>query len=147
MSERRYYTLGEANAMVPWLEQCFARILQLRSQLRALYAKLEQLGQRPELENLLLGDEPMDGEVQSARAKFVGLMELMQEELATITAEGIEIKDLDTGLCDFFSVSIVPGKEVYLCWRYGEKRISYYHELDAGFVGRKPIPMPTPLSS
>jgi hypothetical protein len=144
MSEHRYYTVDEANAVVPWLEQCFARILQLRSQMRALYSTLEGLGHRPDPENL----ERKDGsdEVLSARAKFVGLMELVQEELIAIQTEGVEIKDLDTGLCDFWSLSIVPGTEVYLCWRYGEKRIGYYHEPHAGFAGRKPLPAPAPSS-
>ncbi len=142
MSKRRYFTPQEANAMVPWLEQCFGRILQLRSQLRSHYSTLEGLGYRPDPESLSLGDGPE--EVRSTRAKFVGLMELMQEELSTIQSEGIEIKDLDTGLCDFWSLDVVPGSEVYLCWRYGEKHIAYYHEPHAGFAGRKPLPMPTP---
>jgi len=144
MSERRYYTLDEANAMVQWLEQCFARILQLRSQMRAMYSTLEGLGHRPDPENLARSDG--SEEVRSARAKFVGLMELMQEELVSIQREGIEIKDLDIGLCDFWSVSVIPGQEVYLCWRYGEKRIAYYHEPHAGFAGRKPIAVAAPSS-
>jgi hypothetical protein len=147
MSERQYYTLDEANAMVPWLEQCFARILQLRSQMRGLYSTLESLGQRPDPDSLLRssGSDAADGlDVVRARSTFVGLMELMQEELLAIQNEGVEVKDLDTGLCDFWSTSVVPGVEVYLCWRYGEKRITHYHEPHTGFAGRKPVPPPAP---
>jgi hypothetical protein len=144
MNERRYFTVDEADAMVPWLGQCFGRILQLRSQLRALYSALEELGQRPDPDNLVRNDGPE--EVRMTRAKFVGVMELLQEELVAIQNEGVEIKDLDTGLCDFWSVSIIPGTEVYLCWRYGEKQIAYYHEPHAGFAGRKPLPPTLPSS-
>ena len=143
-THHRYYTVDEANAMVPWLEQCFGRILQLRSQMRSLYGTLEDLGHRPDPESLQRTDGPE--EVRSARAKFVGLMELLQDELVAIQTEGVEIKDLDTGLCDFWSMSVVPGVEVYLCWRYGEKRIGFYHEPHAGFAGRKPLPEPAPSS-
>jgi hypothetical protein len=145
MPERRYFTVEEANSMVPWLDACFGRILRLRSQMRSLYSTLEDLGHRPDPENLkesLQGNlaSGVSDEVQSARAKFVGLMELMQDELVAIQTAGVEIKDLDTGLCDFWSVSILPGEEVYLCWRFGEKRIAFYHPPHAGFAGRKPLP-------
>jgi hypothetical protein len=158
MSDRRYYTVEEANSMVPWLEECFGRILRLRSQMRSLYSTLEALGHRPDVENLQEslqqgverdasgGHEDVHADVKSARAKFVGLMELMQDELVAIQTAGVEIKDLDTGLCDFWSISVIPGDEVYLCWRYGEKRIAFYHTPHAGFAGRKPLPEPTPAS-
>ena len=71
MNDRRYFTVDEANAMVPWLEQCFGRILRLRSQMRSLYSTLEDLGHRPDPESLSRNDG--SDEVQSARAKFVGL--------------------------------------------------------------------------
>jgi hypothetical protein len=141
-SARRYYSVGEANALVPWLADSFGRILRLRSQLRGLYAELEALGHRPEDPSVA----DCSDEVRSSRAKFVGLMELVQEELAAIVAEGVEIKDLDSGLCDFWSLSVLPGREVYLCWRFGETRIGFYHEPSAGFAGRKPLPSPVPSS-
>lgn len=140
MSDRRYYTVDEANALVPWLESCFARIMQLRLQLRALYGTLEDLGHRPDAQNVRREDGPE--EVRVARAKFVGVMELLQDDLTAIHDRGIEVKDIDTGLCDFWSNTTVPGIDVYLCWRYGEKRIEFYHEPHAGFAGRKPLPMP-----
>lgn len=138
MSERTYYTLEEANARVPWLEQCWSRILQMRAQLRGLYRTLEQLGHPPEPQSL--SSREGSAEVLSARARFMGLLEAVQSELSAIHEAGIEVKDIDTGLCDFWSVSVIPGSEVYLCWRYGEKQIDYYHEPHAGFAGRKPIP-------
>lgn len=148
MDDRRYYTVDEANEMVPWLEACFARILQLRSQMRSLYGALEEMGDRPEPQAVLAvtgdGTESDDDPRNRARQTFVGLMELVQEELLAIQEEGIEVKDLDTGLCDFWSESVVPGLEVFLCWRYGEKRITHYHEPHAGFAGRKPLPTPAP---
>jgi hypothetical protein len=139
MSKRRYFTLEEANAMLPWLEESFRRILMLRAQLGTLHDTLENLGYRPGPQ-LFTGHFDGNEEVRSARAKFMGLMELLQEDLAKVSGQGIEVKDLETGLCDFWSTSIVEGQPVYLCWRYGEKAIRYYHDPESGFAGRKPIP-------
>jgi hypothetical protein len=50
---------------------------------------------------------------------------------------GIEIKDINMGLIDF--PALKDGHTVYLCWRYEEERILFWHEIDAGFAGRQPI--------
>lgn len=51
---------------------------------------------------------------------------------------GVLVKGLDDGLIDF--PSIHRGREIYLCWRLGEgDRISWWHEVDTGFTGRRPI--------
>lgn len=49
---------------------------------------------------------------------------------------GIEVKFLE-GLADFRALK--AGRPLYLCWQYGERAIGYWHELDAGFAGRRPI--------
>ena len=121
--------------MVPWLKQCFARILQLRSQLRSHHQSLEQLGYRP--------DDPKrsgaDGapEARLLHARWSGLLAALQAELRAITEEGIEVKDLEQGLCDFWAT--LDNREVYLCWRLGEDRIDFYHEPHTGFAGRRPL--------
>lgn len=50
---------------------------------------------------------------------------------------GVQIKDINLGLLDFSALK--DGREVYLCWQYGEAEIAYWHEVDAGFAGRRPI--------
>ena len=47
------------------------------------------------------------------------------------------VRDLDEGICDFRARR--GGRDVYLCWRVGEERIGWWHELDAGFRGRRPL--------
>ena len=37
-------------------------------------------------------------------------------------------------------------EEVYLCWKLGEKHIFYWHRMDEGFAGRKPLDSTTPDS-
>jgi len=58
--------------------------------------------------------------------------------LAEIRELGVEIKGFDTGLVDF--PGEVNGKPVLLCWQLGEESVQYWHEEDAGFAGRQPLP-------
>ncbi len=50
---------------------------------------------------------------------------------------GTQIKDINSGLLDFPAMR--NGREVYLCWKYGEDDIAFWHEVEAGFAGRQPI--------
>jgi hypothetical protein len=50
---------------------------------------------------------------------------------------GVQIKDINLGLLDFSAMK--DGREVYLCWQYGEGDIAFWHEIDAGYAGRQPI--------
>ncbi len=135
MPENRYFTVEEANEMIPSLTERFGRILQMRAQVRTLHRTLEQFGETPSPETLEQRDGPQ--EVRAARGKFRALMEALREEIHFIDQTGVEVKDLDTGLCDFRTRRY--GRDILLCWQYGEKRIGYWHELTTGFAGRQPI--------
>src|SRR5262245_45508209 len=50
---------------------------------------------------------------------------------------GAQIKDINIGLLDFSALK--DGREVYLCWQYGEGDIAFWHEVEAGFAGRQSI--------
>ena len=58
--------------------------------------------------------------------------------IAEIRQLGVEFKGFDTGLVDF--PGEVDGKPVLLCWQLGEETVQYWHEEDAGFAGRQPLP-------
>ena len=135
MADQKHFTVEEANALVPQLESRFSTVMQLRSSLREAYERLEELGETPSAESL----QRTDGTdaLRSARGRFRGLMETLTEELAGIEEMGVAIKDLDIGLCDFLGER--EGREVWLCWQYGEKRVEFWHELDSGFAGRRPL--------
>ena len=136
MSQRRYFTLEEANSLIPAMERRFGLLLQLRGQLRSTYQTLEQLGAAPgpgQRHNHDGDDETP--EARRAHGAFRGLMEALQEELQQIEELGVEIKDLDLGLCDFLSQR--EGQDIYLCWRFGEKHIGFWHDLQGGYAARQ----------
>jgi len=51
---------------------------------------------------------------------------------------GCEFKGFEEGLVDFHGR--LDDREILWCWKMGEERITHWHELDAGFAGRQPIP-------
>jgi hypothetical protein len=66
-----------------------------------------------------------------------GVIDQMSAAVARIDEIGISLRDIERGLIDF--PALVTGRQVWLCWQIGEADIRYWHELDAGFGGRRPI--------
>ena len=72
-----------------------------------------------------------------AASHLVFDFEALNQVVRQLQATGAILKDINTGLVDFLSNR--EGREVYLCWRYNESHIAYWHEIDAGFSGRQMI--------
>ncbi len=79
-------------------------------------------------------DEP---KVSSHKAELRALIATYDEGWADATLLGAVVKDPQIGLLDFYGE--IDGRLVWLCWRHGEESVRYYHELEAGFGGRKPL--------
>jgi hypothetical protein len=69
------------------------------------------------------GREDVEAQLSSAMERF--------DEL------GIEVKDPERGLIDFFSLR--DGKTIYLCYELGEDDIRFWHTLEGGYAGRQPL--------
>lgn len=72
-----------------------------------------------------------------ALSNMVKDFERLDALIHQILDTGAQIKDINTGLLDFSALK--DGREVYLCWQYGENDIQFWHEIEAGFAGRQPI--------
>jgi len=75
-------------------------------------------------------------ELERRAAELAREMDALEEELGEL---GITLKDRRIGLIDF--PGELDGRQVWLCWRLGEPAVRYWHELDAGFAGRQPLPV------
>jgi hypothetical protein len=133
----RYYTLSEVNALVPQVARAFTRLMQIRSQLKPIYKRLEQAGVAPSRSDFEIDAPGVSPEQLRERAAFKMLLETLNDEIAGIEALGASIKDLDTGLVDWLGEH--EGRDVWLCWRFGETEVGFWHELTTGFSGRRPI--------
>jgi hypothetical protein len=82
------------------------------------------------------GHLPLD-DLASLPERAADLSRRLSERGRDVAESGVIIKDLDMGLLDF--PTLREGHEVYLCWRLGEERIGWWHEVDAGLSGRQPL--------
>ncbi len=73
---------------------------------------------------------------------LLGLRDALRDELSAIGATGCVVRDLDTGLSDWLGEH--GGHDVWLCWRVGELECAWFHGLEDGFAGRRPITELTP---
>ncbi len=129
----RYYTHEEAEAALPWVRDAIDSMR---------VATLELLDARTKLSALLEairsnGGSTHDQEVHDLRSRVEKSTEALRLPLEEFENRGIIIRDLQRGLIDFLALR--DGREVYLCWLYGEERIEYWHDLDTGFAGREPL--------
>lgn len=124
----RHFTVSEARAALPYLRRTFRELHDLRDALRVASPRHEPARKHSDGNG---GGTPGAVSYLEASGRF---SELLRE----VSEAGIEIKDLESGLVDF--PHLREGVEVFLCWKLGEDTISYWHEIDSGFAGRKLLP-------
>jgi len=123
----RYFTVAEANALLPVLRPHIVRLIAAWRRLSAAQAQVAAILERKPRADL--GGPPLS----TAAADIVRV----QTAMRAIQALGVEIKDPATGLIDF--PTLRNGVEVYLCWRYGEPKVGFWHPIETGFAGRQPL--------
>ena len=130
----RHFTPEEANAL---LEQVRPLAEALVGHRRAL---VEAAARRARLSAHIAGNggdfDP--GEVREEADRLEEEAAALARVLERLTSLGVQVKDLDRGLVDF--PALHRGEEVLLCWQVGEDEVAYWHGLDEGFAGRKPLP-------
>ncbi|HSQ26401.1 MAG TPA: DUF2203 domain-containing protein [Anaerolineales bacterium] len=121
---KRYFTIEVANAVVLAIRPIIAEILELRQVI---------LKREPEIWPVVSKAAGNGGSDQASKMTedFARLNRLAGEVQAT----GAEIKDINTGLVDFLALR--DGREVYLCWQFGEDEVLFWHELEGGFANRQ----------
>ncbi len=122
----RYFTLDEANALLPELEPLVGRLLELRARVthesRSMGEVLSDLRSN------------VGGPGASRLVKEFEEIELL---IRRIQSYGCVVKSLEAGLLDFLCER--DGRDVFLCWRYGEPSIQFFHELHLGYSGRQAV--------
>ncbi len=135
MSER-IFRVADANALVPRLREIFQAV---RADLEAAQRLVAELNRRGFPVSPEKRSRPAPPDVERTQEELNRLSERIAERLEEVRALGAEVKAVD-GLVDFRSR--LGGRVVYLCWRFGEERIGFWHELEAGFAGRQPLTDP-----
>lgn len=133
----RLFTVDEANSLLPKLEPLVRRLVERRERLQENQAVVAVFRAKAGGN----GGSFLGGQFAEAKREIGRLAAELQEGIQEIESWGCVVKDLEIGLVDF------PARrgpeQVLLCWRLGESRIAYWHGLEEGFAGRKPIESPS----
>ena len=131
----RHFTPEEANAALAEVRPLVERMVEAR---RAHVAALER---QEELEGHIRGNG--GGIPPATLAEAAAEVDAEGRKLTRIVDElgelGVQVKDPDEGLVDF--PALRRGETVLLCWKLGEDEIGYWHGLEDGFAGRRPLPL------
>jgi hypothetical protein len=129
----RSFTPDEANNALSDVRPAAERLVALRKRMR----ELEQT--QGELVTAIGGNGGgyAASDLNAAQAELVGLADAAIACVQRLEELGVELKDLDLGLLDFPSER--EGEAVLLCWHVGEDSVSFWHGLEDGYAGRKPI--------
>lgn len=128
----RLFSVAEANELIPQLEEMFARLRGIREQAQPTQDALTEI----ERTNRSNGVDHSQ-EIRELRGRLDAAAAEMNALLQEISGLGCEVKDAEQGLVDFPHRR--EGRVVYLCWKQGEERIRFWHELSTGFAGRQPL--------
>lgn len=119
----RYWTLDEANAALPRVGAVVQRMRDVAAKARE---RVELVAEQASTNGHLSPDEP-------AKA--------LQAAVRELAAEGIVVRDAETGLVDFPARS-PSGRPYWLCWVLGEPAVAFWHWPEDGFAGRTPLTDP-----
>ena len=122
-----YFTTKEANQALPDVIKKFEFALAKKNEV----SKLEQQLQ------ISLSTTNTFEEYVTLKQKLNSAITHFYESVEILENTGVVVKSIEQGLLDFPSKRF--DDEVWLCWKYGEKEIKFWHEKDSGFMGRKPI--------
>jgi hypothetical protein len=134
MAKLKTFTLEQAQTLLPVLKSLLKRAMEGKQAIQQIDQEFLDLKHRVFLSGGLFMD--VAGMLRR-RAERDKLFQGIQDAMAEIDAIGVQVKDLEIGLLDF--PCQVEDEIVLLCWKYGEEKIEFWHGMEEGFAGRKPI--------
>jgi hypothetical protein len=128
---KKLYTVEQANRALPYVRRVVEDLVAEHRRWSDAVRDLEVLAARER------ADAP-DPRAEALRRLAQTCAADIDAFLGELAALGVECKGYDIGLVDF--PAVLDGREVFLCWRLGEAAVAHWHDRDAGFAGRRPIP-------
>ena len=119
----RLYSVGDANELLPYLSPALVELREKFEEAARIRAVIAQA-------SMTNGGSQNREEEQRILGRVAELLDRLREW-------EIELRDVSTGLVDF--PTVIDGERAWLCWRLGEPEVNYWHGVDEGFVGRRPI--------
>lgn len=129
---RRTFTVEQANATLPLVKAIIRDIMRLERKVRHTRFRLKFINRGgEEIRHMFLGEiRQLERELEQAESE-------LDHHIDELLELGIEPEGLGIGLVDFPSQR--EGETIFLCWRYGEHSIQFWHTLTGGFPNRTPL--------
>lgn len=133
----RLWTVEEANARLGELRGLLPQLKAWAARLGVVHEELQRLATfwGKELESI---DNPDFALRHRLDEEWQSLSRRLEQEVLRLHEDGIEVKDLEVGLADFYGR--LEGEVVFLCWRRGEDEVAFWHPLQGGYRNRRPLP-------
>ena len=130
------FSLEEANDLLPHVTKMMDSVMFLNGRIKSLTIDIESLVSiwgKDVLDKDHTDNEFYFGKVSEREGTFKELVRKISE----IQSIGCVVKDAENGLVDFYHDR--NGDLIFLCWKYGEDRINFWHEVSEGFKNRQPV--------
>ncbi len=124
--EKRFFTVEEARQLLPSLKELMGQVMVTSHRLEEYREVVQQLA-----------DSASSDTGGPEGTAYLEIVISLQSCLAQLQKTGCVLRSLQDGLIDF--PHLKQGREIYLCWKYGEEDIQFWHEVDEGFAGRTPL--------
>jgi hypothetical protein len=130
---KRLFTPAEANSALDEVRPVAERLVALRTRMHEL------VGEQGKLVTAIGGNGGgyAANDLNAAQAELEQLADRAAACIAELDSIGVVLKDPDVGILDF--PALRDGEEIELCWQVGEPAVEQWHEIGAGYAGRKPI--------
>lgn len=122
----KYYSPKEANEALEIVRPMAAELVGIGERIR---------DRQPEIWNAVEKSAGNGGNPELSR--LLPDFDKLDDILHRLQGMDIQVKDLSIGLIDF--PALKDGRIIYLCWKYNEESVQFWHEVEAGFAGRQPI--------
>ena len=124
--KKRFFTVQEARQLLPSLKKLMGRVMVISHRLEEYREVVQQLA-----------DSASSNTGGPEGTAYLEIVISLQSCLTQLQETGCVLRSLQDGLVDF--PHLKQGREIYLCWKYGEEDIRFWHEVDEGFAGRTPL--------
>ena len=130
----KFFTLLEAEGLLPKVQRLLVGIRQQKERYQQADSELAAISQRISVTG---GMVPPREYILQLRSEKDASARALKDAVEQIQSIGCQLKDVETGLVDF--PTLYRDREVYLCWKLGESSIGFWHHIEDGYRGRKPI--------
>ncbi len=127
----RSFTVDEANRMLPLVRRIVSDAVRD-------YWRWQDAVREFEVAALRSSPDQPDETAERFQTQATRLAEEIDGYMGELAELGVMFKGFDTGLVDF--PADLEGRPILLCWQLGEENVKFWHEENAGFIGRQPLP-------